>query len=166
MLECFCSSSVVPGPGSPSQHWGGNGAEEQNPHPVGEIICSLCPFLEKKKFKKSFLQQSLLLVTPFVERSLAGAAGKKAKRVFKRQLEKREGGGRKKPESPKKIQRQGGSTKAGTHSPLHCLEGGEIPSLELSNPCWSHVLRDRAGALRGPPAPGHTQGLGIINLQY
>lgn len=90
----FFTSTLVPhaGPGSPSQHWGGNEAEEQSSHPKGEIICSLCPFLEKK-VKKSFLQWSLLLVTPFVERSLAGAAGKKQNVFSKGSLKRgREGG--------------------------------------------------------------------------
>lgn len=106
------------GPGSPSQHWGGNGGEEQNPHPKGEIICSLCPFLEKKS-KKILPSAEPSLSHPLCREELGRGCWKKAKRVFKRQLEKREGGGRKNL-NPQKNPRQGGSSKPGTHSPFQC----------------------------------------------
>lgn len=106
------------GPGSPSQHWGGNGGEEQNPHPKGEIICSLCPFLEKK-VKKILPSAEPSLSHPLCREELGRGCWKKAKRVFKRQLEKREGVGRKNL-NPQKNPRQGGSSKPGTHSPFQC----------------------------------------------
>lgn len=81
----------------------------------------------KKKVKKSFLQRSLLLVTPFVERSLAGAAGKK-QNVFSEGSLKRGREGEKNP-NPQKNPGQGGSTSPGAQSPLHCWEGAEIH-------CW------------------------------
>lgn len=90
----FFTSTVVPhaGPGSPSQHWGGNRAEEQSPHPKGEIICSLCPFLEKKKVKKILPSAEPSLSHSLCREELGRGCWKKAKCVFKRQLEKREGG--------------------------------------------------------------------------
>lgn len=76
--------------------WGGDGGEERDPPLKGEIICSLCPSLEKKKRKVKKKKISFLLEPslshPLCREDLGRGQWKKAKRVFKRQLEKREGG--------------------------------------------------------------------------
>lgn len=58
-----CGPSHCPSalPVSPVQHRGGDGGKERDPRLKGEIICSLCPFLEKKsEKKKSFLSETSL----------------------------------------------------------------------------------------------------------
>lgn len=95
----------------------------------------------KKKVKKSFLQRSLLLVTPFVERSLAGAAGKK-QNVFSEGSLKRGREGEKNP-NPQKNPRAGGKHQPRRSEPLALLGRCRNPLLGLSSPCCSHVLRER-----------------------
>ena len=99
MLECLAgyqyhgpSHCPCAFPASLAQHWGGDGGEEQDLHLKGEIICSLCPFLgEKKKVKKILPFVETSLSHPLCREELGRGWWKKAKCVFKRQLEKREG---------------------------------------------------------------------------
>lgn len=98
MLGCFCTSTVVPGiapmPALGPHPSTGEGMGVRNRILIRKVRSSAHFALSwKKKVKKSFLQRSLLLVTPFVERSLAGAAGKKQNVFSKGSLKRgREGG--------------------------------------------------------------------------
>lgn len=152
---CPCAFPMAPG-----WLWAGDGGEEQDPRLKGEIICLLCPSLEKEKRKvkkkKNPSFRSLHLVTPFVERILAGASGKK-QNVFSKGSLKRERG-EKKPESTE-------NPKVG-RSPLPDCPGcrpfrcpgrwrNPVPGVGLrwvSHPC-NRIPRERAGQ-RAPRLAG------------